>query len=821
MKPLGITGTEAGALLKKHGFNELPSARPKNIWRIALEVMREPMFMLLISCGVLYMILGDYQEGSILMSAITLIIGITFYQYQKTERALDALKNLSSPRALVIRDGTEVRIPGREVVPGDCSILNEGDRIPADARLHESLNLTVDESVLTGESVPVQKTAGDSDEAALWSGTLVVKGRGIAIVTRTGLSSELGKIGASLQGITAEETRLHREMKILIRNLAIGGIFISVAVVALFYWTRGNFIHSLLTGLSSAMAILPEEFPVVLTIFLALGAWRLSRKHVLTRNPTAIETLGSATVLCSDKTGTITQNRMEVAALAPGDRIVTRTDFKKQLAEVSALMSAAHHASTSKSIDPMERALSQLHGTFHDDIERELLREYAFTREAMTMARIVRLEDGRLYAFAKGAPEAVSALCRLSDAEHDSVLRTVKDLAGQGMRVLGVARAEVAGPLPDSYQELSFAWQGLVALEDPVRPEVPQAIAECYQAGVRVIMITGDFPATAQSIARQIGLPADGKVVSGPELDAMTPEQLKAIIKQVTVFARVVPEQKLRIVAALKETGEVVAMTGDGVNDAPALKAAHIGIAMGQKGTDVAREASSLVLLDDNFASIVGAIRLGRKIFDNLQKAMSYILAIHIPIIGLTLLPAFVSTLPILLMPLHIVFLELIIDPVCSVAFESEAEEPGIMKRPPRKPNELFFGSRKILYSVFQGLLTLGSVVIVYFLSIREGHTEEEVRTIAFSTLIIGNIFLILSNLSRTESFLHIFTERNPAVKIIIAATVLVLVLVISLPGLQILFSFHSPGYTHFLSALVGATVVLAVLEGIKFAGNR
>ena len=389
------------------------------------------------------------------------------------------------------------------------------------------------------------------------------------------------------------------------------------------------------------------------------------------------------------------------------------------------------------------------------------------------------------------------------------------------MRVLGVARAEVAGPLPDSYQELSFAWQGLVALEDPVRPEVPQAIAECYQAGVRVIMITGDFPATAQSIARQIGLPADGKVVSGPELDAMTPEQLKAIIKQVTVFARVVPEQKLRIVAALKETGEVVAMTGDGVNDAPALKAAHIGIAMGQKGTDVAREASSLVLLDDNFASIVGAIRLGRKIFDNLQKAMSYILAIHIPIIGLTLLPAFVSTLPILLMPLHIVFLELIIDPVCSVAFESEAEEPGIMKRPPRKPNELFFGSRKILYSVFQGLLTLGSVVIVYFLSIREGHTEEEVRTIAFSTLIIGNIFLILSNLSRTESFLHIFTERNPAVKIIIAATVLVLVLVISLPGLQILFSFHSPGYTHFLSALVGATVVLAVLEGIKFAGNR
>ena len=820
----GLSTLEATEQLKSQGYNELPSSKPKNIWKIALEVIKEPMFLLLISCGVLYMILGDYREGSILLSTIFIIIFITFYQYQKTEKALDALKQLSSPRALVIRDGNEIRIAGREVVQDDIIILNEGDRVPADAILLDALHLTIDESLLTGESVPVTKSCQTNftdTNGLVFSGTLVVQGKGMAKVLATGINTQFGKIGTSLQSIEQDETRLQKEMKVLIRNLFIIGTIISVGVVLAFYFTRGHFIQSLLNGLAAAMAILPEEFPVVLTIFLALGAWRLSKNNVLTRKPSAIETLGSATVLCSDKTGTITQNKMEIAALYCNGEMILKNAFQEKNNHISNLITTAFSASQKDSIDPMEKAIGLSYKTFVSGNKsvQKLLKEYPLNKHLFAMTRVLQTDSANEFlACCKGAPEAVFSLCKMDEQEKATHLTEVHEMAKKGYRVIAVANATFHDKLlPESQHDFDFKFLGLIGLEDPIRPEVPQAIKECNEAGIKVIMITGDYPITAKSIALQIGMDAKSGILTGDEMKGMSDEELRKKILHVNIFARVIPEQKLRIVQALKANKEIVAMTGDGVNDAPALKAAHIGIAMGGKGTDVAREASSLVLLDDNFASIVSAIRSGRKIFDNLQKAMSYIIAIHIPIIGLALLPAFFTSLPLLLMPLHIVFLELIIDPVCSIAFESEQEEKGIMNRPPRNPNRQFFSGKRMLFSATEGFLVLVMVLGIYFLSIHEGHTEGEVRAIAFSSLIVANIFLILTNLSKTRSFVAVFTEKNTAVLVILLVAILMLLLIISLPTLQQIFSFQFPGYQHFFSSLTGAAAILILLETIKY----
>jgi Ca2+-transporting ATPase len=658
----------------------------------------------------------------------------------------------------------------------------------------------------------------------IYNGTLVVQGKAIAQVLETGLRTRFGQIGKSLQSIEPDETRLQKEMKVLIRRLAIIGVLISISIILIYYLTRGNFIQSLLNGLAASMAILPEEFPVVLTVFLALGAWRLSKKNVLTRKPTAIETLGSATVLCSDKTGTITQNQMEIAMVYDGQTLFEKNIFEKNIAQIDELICTAQRASQNNPVDPMEKAIGRIYSDLLSRSgETRLLKEYPLSKELLAMTRVLEeVSENALSVSAKGAPEAIFQLCKLNETEIKKHQAVLHQMAEQGYRVIAVAKAmHRETELPEKQHEFDFTFLGLIGLEDPIRPEVPQAIRECLEAGVKVIMITGDYPATARSIALQAGLPASGEVISGDDLTSMSEAELAEKIKRTNIFARVIPEQKLRIVQALKANGEIVAMTGDGVNDAPALKAAHIGVAMGNKGTDVAREAASLVLLDDNFASIVSAIRLGRRIFDNLQKAMSYILAIHIPIIGLTLMPAFIPSLPLLLLPLHIVFMELIIDPICSVAFESEQDEKGIMQRPPRIPDAQFFGIKNILLSLLNGLLLLAMVVTLYFLSIREGHTEGEVRAIAFSALIVGNIFLILASMSASRSFVSVFIEKNIAAIVILLTALILLLLVIYIPVLQQIFKFDNPGFRHFIPSLAGAVSLLIILELIKYFRNR
>lgn len=821
----GLTSIQAKQKLEEFGYNELPSAQSKNILQIAFEVIKEPMFLLLISCSSLYIILGDTNEGLILLSWVFVIIFITFYQHQKTEKALEALRVLSSPRALVLRDNIKIRIAGREVVPGDLVFLHEGDRVPADGILKECENLHLDESMLTGESIPVLK-ANETESIylnKLFSGTLVVQGSGVFLVTETACNTEFGKIGKSLQQISQEETNLQKEMKVLIRTLFFIGIGISLAVVLTYYLTRGNILQSILNGLAASMAILPEEFPVVLTIFLAIGSWRLSKNNILTRKASAIETLGSATVLCTDKTGTITQNRMDIETIYCNNNLYSKDTFSKNIRSIEDLIQVAFYASQPGSIDPMEKAITSCYDKYisKDSQSKTFLKEFPLSKEILAMTRVYETNSSSKLAFCKGAPEAIVSLCKLNDADQIKILEIVHQLAEKGQRVIAVAKSNWDEEyLPSKQEEFNFDFVGILGYEDPIRPEVPKAIQESYEAGIKVIMITGDYSVTAKSIALQAGMKVNDKIITGEELKVMTEEELITKIKTVNVFARIVPEQKLQIIKALKANGEVVAMTGDGINDAPALKAADIGISMGQKGTDVAREASSLVLLDDNFSSIVAAIRQGRKIFDNLQKAMSYVIAIHIPIIGLTLLPAFFSSLPLLLMPLHIVFMELIIDPVCTIAFESESEELRIMNRPPRNPREQFFGFNKIFYSVFMGFLLFIMVAVVYFISIGEGHNEGEIRAIAFSSLIIGNLFLILTSISKTRNAFSVILEKNIILLAIILAAVLLLILLLSIPYLRSIFNFNYPGFSHFIISIFGSLSILFILEGIKFYKN-
>lgn len=806
-------------------YNELPTAKSKNIGQIALEVFKEPMFILLLVCSSIYLLLGDYTEGIMLSASILIIIFITFYQYQKTERAIESLRQLSSPKAMVIRNGEMVKIPGREIVIGDIVLINEGDRIPADGILIHGTNLSVDESMLTGESIPVTKdTLAYEGSSQVFSGTLVVQGSGKLEVTAIGIHTEFGKIGKSLQQIVQDPTRLQKEMKILIRNLFIIGGFLSVLVVFAFYLTRGDFIASLLSGLASAMAILPEEFPVVLTIFLAIGAWRLSQQNVLTRKPSAIETLGSATVLCSDKTGTITQNNMVLSTLIKEHFIIEKNEFEENIENIEELIFTAILASPPESIDPMERAIYAVNKNLPSNQSPSftLLKQYPLNKDLFAMTRVLEDENGQLYIGTKGAPEAVLELCHISDEEKIHLLSKVKMLAKRGQRILGVAKGKVENrEFPASQKDFSFEFMGFLGFEDPIRPEVPEAIKQCYSAGIKVIMITGDYPETAKNIGKQAGLNEQDEILKGHDLKNLSESELKEKIKHVNIFARIIPEQKLQIIKALKANGEVVAMTGDGVNDAPALKAADIGISMGGKGTDVARESSSLVLLDDNFSSIVMAIKSGRRIFDNLQKAMGYIIAIHIPIIGLALLPAFFPALPILLMPLHIVFMELIIDPVCSIAFESEKEEIGVMNRPPRDPNMAFFGLKQIFKSSLVGLILLAMVLTVYFFSMQEGHTEGEIRAIAFTSLIIGNIFLILTTLSKTRNAIDVLFEDNISLKIILFIASTMMFLLISVPYLRELFSFEYPGYKHFYLAISGGFSLLFLMEMYKYLHLR
>ncbi|MDD5247597.1 MAG: cation-translocating P-type ATPase [Rhodocyclaceae bacterium] len=835
--PPGLSAAAVRARQAAEGYNEMAADQSRSLARISADIVREPMFLLLLGAGGIYLLMGDAHEALILLGFVVVIMALTIVQERRTERALEALRDLSSPRALVMRDGRPLRIPGREVVRDDVLILTEGDRVPADGAVLSAHELAADESLLTGESVPVQKAASgaarDSEASAaagrVFAGTLVTAGQGLVRVTAIGAASELGRIGKSLATIGSETSPLQREIGALARRLAVIGLGLCVVVTLLYVAARGGWLDGLLAGITLAMGILPQEFPVILIVFLALGARRIASARVLTRRLAAIETLGETTVLCVDKTGTLTQNRMAVAALCAGERRLV-IDDEARLRDLPEpfheLLEYCVLASEITPHDPMEQAFHRLArehlaNTEHLHPDWSLAREYELSPDLPAMSHLWRIPDRAQHAVAtKGAPEAIVDLCHLDAAARQRVLAAAAAMAGDGLRVLGVAKATHRGDAwPALQHDFDFAFVGLVGLADPLRPEVPAAIAECRSDGIRVMMITGDHPRTALAIARDAGL-AVAQVLTGAELAALTPAELAARLHGDCVFARVTPGQKLRLVDALKAQGEVVAMTGDGVNDAPALKAAHIGIAMGKRGTDVAREAADLVLLEDDFDAIVRAVRLGRRIFANLRQAMIYTLAVHVPIIGLSILPLLFG-LPLVLAPIHIAFLELIIDPACSIVFEAEEASAKLMAQPPRRRAEPLVASRHIALSLVQGAMTTMVVIVLYWVSLRSGTPAAQARTLAFVALVAANCALIFSSRSVIAGVGNALRDVAPIGYRVVAGTFVALIAVTAIPPLAAPFAFAGLSAPQWLGAAAAGVSALLLFEAAKAIVGR
>lgn len=815
----GLRSDEAARRLSSDGPNEIASQRPRGLLRIGLEVLTEPMFLLLLSAAGVYLILGSVQEAVVLAASILIIIVITIAQERRTEHALAQLRDLSSPRALVIRDGVERRIAGRDVVAGDVIILREGDRVPADAVLHSATALSINESILTGESLPVEKYPVDTRrgdaQTHVYSGTLVVHGHGTAIVVATGERSELGKIGRTLHGLTTETTPLYREIRRVVRWAAIAAVLLCVLIAAVYASTRHDWLNGVLAGITMAMGLLPEELPVVLTVFLAMGAWRISRVGVLTRRMPAIESIGAVTVLAVDKTGTLTENRMRVALLESSKGSLDLRRGGDSDPASTAILAAALAASEQQAFDPMERAIheaaARLAPAAVADLARmELIREYDLTPELLAVTHVWRTGAAGPYAVAvKGAPETVLGLCRIPPDARSALLKRVAHHAKDGLRVLGVATGEHAeAAMPADPLGFQLRFLGFICLADPLRNDVPDALRVCSNAGIRVAMMTGDHPGTAIAIAQQAGFDTSGGVLTGKDMATMSESALRERVRSINIFARMSPEQKLRLVQAFKANGEFIAMTGDGVNDAPALKAAHIGVAMGGRGTDVAREAADIVLVNDDFGSLVAAVRLGRRIYDNIRHAMTFIVAVHIPIAGLGLLPV-VFGWPLLFFPVHVLFLEFIIDPACAFVFEADPQGTDAMQRGPRGPQARLFSADTLRRSVLLGGIALLLCLVVYATALTQLF-ESEARALTFATLVCTNLALIFVSRSRSQTFIAVATRHNRVFWWIVLITLAVLAVTLLSPPVAALFQFVAPPAPVVFPTL--STAILSIL---------
>jgi Ca2+-transporting ATPase len=829
-QPAGLSEEEARQRLVRDGYNEITTVK-RGAWLLRqLEILREPMFGLLVGAAILYALIGEPLDAAVLGIFATVSVSIALIQRGRSERVLAALRQLSSPRAMVIRDGVRRRIPGRRVVAGDLLVVSEGDRMPADAVLVSGEDVMADESLLTGESVPVAKLPaalghanlgrpGGEDSPHLYSGSLVVRGSGLAVTVATGSRAEVGKIDALIQRIRPVRAGLEAEVRRWVIGFAVLGLAVSALAVLILGLMRGDWFQAVLAGVALAMSLLPEEFPLVLTVFTVMGAWRLARSRVLTRRPAAIETLGAATILCTDKTGTLTRNRMSVACLCSG-----RAEWQAGEPTPSPdsilhdLVHSAQRAVRPDGVDPMDLAVTVLASQFGfaRSNSKQLLKTYPLRSGRPFIVQAWHEEDGRISVAAKGAPEAIARLCSLDGEGLAGALKDAQTLASKGIRVLGVAGGclPAGSTVPDDVDAMQLQWQGLIGFLDPLRPSVPAAIAACRGAGVRVVMITGDHPATAAAIALQAGIPT-AATLTGQDMDALDDKALAESVRSVNVFARIRPEQKLRLVEALKLQGHVVGMTGDGINDAPALKAAHIGIAMGSRGTDVAREAAALVLLDDDFSSLAEAIRLGRRIYDNIGKAIGYILSIHVVIAGIALLPI-VLGMPLVLNPMLIALLELLIDPACSVIFEAEPAEDDVMRRRPRNPAALLISPRLALQSVLQGAVAFAAVAALYLWHTTHGASAEFVRSVTLLMLLVANVCLVLAHRNLTASLRVTRKGRNPVLLWGMLIATLFVSGVFTWPPARGLLRLAPLGWRDVLTCLAAGVVLWVVLQLTK-----
>ena len=820
----GLTQSEVKKLQAQHGLNELTASDKKTTLKLLARILSEPTFTLLILAGAIYLVIGKIGDALILIGFIFISVGITLFQERKSEKAIDALKALSSPRAIVIRDGVTQRIAGKDIVLGDTLILEEGDRIPADALLLETHDLLVDESLLTGESEPVKK-----DSASLiHSGCMVIRGGGIAKVTAIGMQTELGKIGGTLKQIQNLNSPLQEDIGRMIKRFTVFGITLSILVLVIYGVSHHNWLQGALTAVSLTMALLPEEFTVILTVFMALGAWRISHQKVLTRHAPVIETLGSITTLCVDKTGTLTLNKMSLDALATlaGTVILDAKDQELNPSQKE-LLSYSILASEVKPFDPMEQAFYEKchlvpeHQNLYRDFQ--LVHEYGLSPELPAMTHLWRAPGlNQCVVAMKGAPEAVLKYCNLSQTQRIEIETQIQVLASQGLRLLGVAKSEYTNhsdSWPDSLKSFNFTWLGLVGLKDPIREQVPASIQKCQRAGIRVLMITGDHAITAQAIAKQAGIDS-ASILSGNDINALNDAELCEAVKNTSVYVRIKPTEKLRLVKALQANNEVVAMTGDGVNDAPALKAAHVGIAMGQRGTDVAREAASLVLLNDDFSSIVHAIQQGRQIYDNLHKAIIYVVAVHIPMAGAVFIPILFGAQPIL-DPIHIVFLQMIIDPTCAIIFEMEAPESNVMLKPPRSIHQKLFSFQNISIALLQGAGLTLIVVGLYFWLLHMDYSHAMATTLSFGSLVFGNVSLIVVSRSKNDHLFKILQKTNPSQKWIIGIVIIAFGFLITVPFLRDRFQFTEPSLEGVLLILASGLIGIIWYELVKLGYRR
>jgi Ca2+-transporting ATPase len=815
----GLSSAEVLSSRKKHGSNQSELKEKSRFFTVLIDVVFEPMFIILLLSSFLYFILGKYQEGVIMLVAIIIVSGISIFQESKSRSAVEALKNLTGPRAKVIRNSELVQIQISEVVLGDIIIVEDGDTVPADAVLLKANDFSVNESMLTGESLPLYK-GSEKEDKLIYKGTMVLSGSATAEVSAIGKSTKLGTIGDSLIEIEEVKTPLQIQIKKFILSMLLFGLLAFVVVCVLNYIETGNFIQSLLSGLTLAMSVIPEEIPVAYSTFMALGAYHLYKKMVIARNPHRLESLGAASVICTDKTGTITENKM-----VPAEIYELKSDSFFQLEakgfQLNEVLEFAMWSSETEPFDPMEKAIHELYSRVNSADKRKdfiMLKEYPLEGEFPIMTHVFSNQTEKIIAV-KGSVEGVLKQSNLSDEEKAKFLEKANSLAAKGHRVLAVGKAEMDKKLlPEKQETFSFNLLGLISFYDPPKSNMKDVMAQFYKAGIRVLMITGDHPETAKSIANQIEMKDPDEVMIGTELMKLSDDELKEKVKSVSIYARMFPEAKLRIVEALKSNGEIVAMTGDGVNDAPALKAAHIGIAMGKRGSEVARNIATLVLADDDFSHMPEAIALGRRIYDNLKKAIRYIISIHIPIIMIVTLPLILFwKYTNLFLPIHVIFLELIMGPTCSIIYENEPIEPNTMARPPRDSKLSFFSFRELSISILQGcIITIACLSLGYYY-IHHDYSEAMVRTIVYMTLIFSNLFLTLENRSFRYSIFTTIQYKNRLIPMILALSLIIPVLSLFVTPIRQIFEFEIPSLLVMFNCFAAAFIGVMWIEIYKY----
>jgi len=821
--PLDIKGlTDQQVLLsrKEHGDNELDQSSKSPFIAALMETLKEPMLILLFAAGILYLISGNKSDAIFMLSAIVLVSAISLYQDSRSRNALAALKQLSQPQTKVIRNGIISSIVSKDVVVEDAIIVEEGTLITADAEIIYSNDFTVNESILTGESLAVEKFVNEDNK--IFSGTLVTSGMAIARVIKVGNATELGRIGKSLKEIEEEQTPLQVQIRNFVKKMAIIGLIVFVIVWAFNFFQSRSLVNSLLKALTLAMSVLPEEIPVAFTTFMALGAWRLMRMGVIVKQTKTVETLGSATVICTDKTGTITQNRMELADLYVFKNDHLYTNVYEDEENVLDLITTAMWASEPLPFDPMEKALHDAYKKIAPNDERpayKMIHEYPLGGRPPMMTHLFENLNGKRVIAAKGAAEKILSVCDLSKEEKAKIVRTLETLAAQGFRVLGVAQASFLGnDFPEEQENFDFQFIGLVSFYDPPKKNMHHVLESFYNAGISVKIITGDNKATTETIAKQVGFKGAEEALDGAQLMNFSEKELEENVMRINIFTRMFPESKLKIITALKKQQQIVAMTGDGVNDAPALKAANIGIAMGKKGSEIAKSASSLVLADDDLGKMVDAIAMGRRIYSNLKKAIQYIISIHIPIILTVLLPLVLGWIyPAVFTPVHVIFLELIMGPTCSIIYENEPIEANLMQQKPRPFTNTFLSWKELQLSILQGLvITLGTLGIYQF-AVSKGYDEEQTRTMVFTTLIVANIFLSLVNRSFYYSLFTTFRYKNYLLILIIFITIVMLALMLSVPGIIAFFKFKKLITSQLLVCFSAGFISVIWIEGYKY----